>query len=297
MIIVLERNEIVHTAHAVLFNDLQNSEKYSSYFKNTFLSITGKEQIPNHFQFVANISNAKKLSNAKESSFIHGTINSAIADDNFQELNFKWTLNPMDENKTEINYKIYNKNAQVIQSAPVINPLYDVKTMTLIGSTTVGIATMAVIPTTMIASSATGMSGVLISKSILVAIIISVAAVTSGAGIIMNDTYFDEPYMSYNIYPKQLPAELHGTELTIIKFILSDGSTASSYKCKHDQIIYSLEYSFDCTTTTFFGNPQVVSTTVEIMPSRNFLGAEAMDCISRHDVLSNDVTDESIHTC
>ena len=287
MVTVLEKKETIQCGQDELFKNLMKPEKYSSYFSNTFLSITGAEKIPDHFEFVATVMKSNTP------SYISGTINSVQADDDFQELDFEWNLKRIDADHTEINYQVSSVSNPVIPSSPIINPLYGVKTMAIIGSSTAGITAMAVIPTTMIVSSVAGTGGVLISKSILTAILLSVGVVAvGGGGVVVNDTYLSDPYIAYSLYPAQLPADLHGTELRINGFYLNDGGMASIYECDSKPIIYGTEYSFDCTTTTFLGTQETITTTVHIKPPQIFLNADAMDCISRHDTLSDDVTDQ-----
>ena len=141
------------------------------------------------------------------------------------------------------------------------------------------------------ASSIAG-SGMITSKTILAAIIASVIVVTGGVTVTNAADPFD-PYVKYSLYPAQLPAELHGTELRI-DGIYSNGSDddVSSYVCDVEPIIYGLEYSFDCIVTNTLGYEETVKTVVPMKPPGTLLDATAMDCVSRHDVLANDVTDD-----
>ena len=144
-----------------------NPQKYSALFDNTFLSITGNESIPEHFQFVATVSDYK------ESSYIHGKINTVKEDESFHELDFEWTLKQIDVSQTKISYRIYTEdNLETV--SPIINLISNAKMNVLISSSVVGLASLEVIPTTTVAA-----GGTLMSKSILTAIfIVSVAAIS-----------------------------------------------------------------------------------------------------------------------
>ncbi|QMU54728.1 MAG: hypothetical protein GKS07_07480 [Nitrosopumilus sp.] len=97
--------------------------------------------------------------------------------------------------------------------------------------------------------------------------------------------------MEYSLYPVQLPAELHGTELRITG-IYTGGGDVSGYECDAEPIMHGLEYSFDCIVTNTLGYEQTVTTVVHVNSPRNYLDADAVDCVSQYDILSNDVTDE-----
>ncbi|MCH9658475.1 tetratricopeptide repeat protein [archaeon] len=289
MVTVLEREETVHCAESLLFDDLQNPKKYSSYFKNTFLSITGTEQIPAYFQFIATISTTEEPSNTKESSRINGNIRSVTPDDDFQELGFEWTLTPIGADKTELHYRVYRESDPVISSPVINNPLYDVKTMSLIGSSAAGIAAMAIIPATTIVSSTAGIGGILISKSILMAIIISVAAVM-GVGFI-GDSYYSDPNVEYSLHPEQMPADLHGASLYVQDVRSTDDkSEIVSYECDNESTIHDLNYSFECITTNSLGNKESVITDVSVRGPNNRLGDDATQCVEQYYVSTDGIS-------
>ena len=127
-----------------------------------------------------------------------------------------------------------------------------------------------------------------INKTVLT-ILVMASLTATGGGILMSDGLFTDPYIEYSLYPAQLPAALHGTSLVINNVYSSeDKSKTLNYHCDADPIIRGLDYSFDC----IIENKETVTVNVQIDAPRNLLDADAMDCISQHDTLSENITVE-----
>ena len=302
---LLEKTELVEGSQSSIFMDLMNPRKYSAFFDNTFLRTSDDMPVPEHFQFVATVSESNKH------SYIHGTINSARKDESFQELDFEWNLRASsDGNKTKISYRIYNANEIPIMSK---SRRWSVKTALLVSSTIAGIAAMSSAyaatgaattgaattgaattgaATTGAATTGAATTGksIAFTKPVLAAITMLIISAGSG-GILGIDAYYSDPYVEYLVDPQQMPAELHGTSIIINNVHPTDGkSEIVRYDCDNESIVYRSDYSFDCVTENSFGNKETITTTVSIREPRNQLNAEATECVSQHYKLPDDVT-------
>ena len=107
------------------------------------------------------------------------------------------------------------------------------------------------------------------------------------------DAYFSDPYVEYSLYPAQLPADLHGTSLTVTNVFSTDNKNEIvDYSCNADQIVHGLEYTFDCTTKNTFGNVQTINTTIVIKEPNNLLGEQAESCLSEYITSTDEMVNE-----
>ncbi len=281
MIVYLDKFEVVASTAEQVFQDLMNPFKYSAFFDNTFLSVPGNEVIPEHYEFVATVKEHNK------NDFILGTIDTVLPDESFKQLNFEWRFEELGNNRTQVSYRIYDDDKTPLSEH---SRYWNNKTKVLITTSTVGFGTIVASNTTVIMSTASA-SGIIFSKPAIAAIMITVAAISAG-GLINDDAFLSDPRVEYSLYPSQLPAELHGTELTLNGILADDGSPISMYECDHEPIIRGLDYSFDCVVKNSLGIEQTVTTVVQIREPIRFLNNAAMDCVSRYDALPADVTYE-----
>ena len=138
-----------------------------------------------------------------------------------------------------------------------------------------------------------GQSTTIASKKFLVAMMMSGVAL-SGTGFVLGDAYYSDPFVEYSLYPAIIPAELHGTSLTV-NDVSSNNilSKIIEYDCFTEPIIRESNYSFDCTTKNSFGNQQNVTTVIQIKKPFSVVRDEyASECLSQHYMLPNDITEK-----
>ena len=295
---LLEKTELVDSSSHIVFNDMTNSQKYSSFFDNTFLKTNDDQEIPEYFDFVATISDSEKFSR------IHGKINST-KDSSFPELDFEWNIAELSHlNKTRISYTIYDTNVSGKKTPSYANHR-NVFIAGLISAVGIGFATISdayastatsavssSIPTasSTVAPSTVSTKSPFLSKPILAAMLISVVAATGG-GLTIGDAYYSDPLVEYSTYPKELPAELFGTAVTVNNvYSTDDKSEIINYDCNNDLIVYGLDHTFDCVAENSLGNKETITTTISVIAPNDKLNADVSECISRHFMLSDNLT-------
>ncbi len=134
----------------------------------------------------------------------------------------------------------------------------------------------------MASTATTASSASIISKPVLVAIILSVA-VAGGAGTYYADAIYSDPEITYSVYPAQLPADLHGTDLSITGvYSTDDKSEIVDYECDNDSIVRGLSHTFECVTTNSFGNTETVTARVDVKPPQDYLEKDVSRCIENN---------------
>ena len=298
---VSSKNYDLRTTPKVIFESLYDSEKARQWFPTIEIihnnDTVDIEQLKrNGIEYIARINYANPYSSIK------GVIESL---DGEEKQIFEWKITQNEEVKnwtrlTTIN--ISEQRRRWISPLPAVGVAGGLTALlasgfgslsSAYGATAVSSASVMIPIASQSVTTQTG-GGTGISKTVLTAIAIS-TVVAAGGGIVATDAYFSDPHVEYSLYPAQLPADLHGTSLTVTNvFSTDDKSEILDYSCNTESIVYGLEYAFDCTTRNSLGNEQTIKTTIAIKEPNNWLGEQAESCISQHlkstDTMANEYT-------
>ena len=220
------RNYDLRTTPKVIFESLTDGEKAKQWFPGMAI-IKDNEEVNIKQLEIDGIEYITRIKQATPYSSIIGTIESL---DGRNKQDFEWTISPNESVKkwSRLTTKTIEKqkNLKWISPLPAVGAGVGIIAFlengflglsTAYGATSLG--TAAVSSSSVVAAQTTSTGTA--SKSILAAITIS-TIIAAGGGIITYDAYYSEPIIEFDLEPKQLPAELHGTSLIIENIISTD---------------------------------------------------------------------------
>jgi len=292
------KNYDLRTTPKIIFESLYYNEKSRQWFPTVQIA-HNNETVNIEKLKLSGIEYVIRIQKAIQYSSIEGTIESL---DGKNKQHFEWIITPNEsvKNWTRLTTKTKSNQryAKWISPLPVIGATIGLSTFLEKGFLSMSNAYAAVTSSSPvlapIASQAvsTEAVGTTTSKTFLTVIVLSSIAV-AGIGTTLVDAYYSDPYVEYFLTPPQLPADLHGTSLTVTDIFSTDEkSTIIDYTCNTESIIYGFEYSLECITENSLGNKETVTTIVSIKKPNNPFDAEVTNCMSTHFLLSNDLTEE-----
>jgi tetratricopeptide (TPR) repeat protein len=292
----------LRTTTKIIFESLYDSEKARQWFptihiihKNETANI--KQLESDGIEYVARITEAIKYSSIK------GTIESL---DGKSTQHFEWIITENESVKkwSRLTTKTKSSEKRVNWISPLPGVGIGVGLIAVLqngfanmtsayATTAIGSASpLSQTASVTVSSANTSGSGVMTSKTVLTAIVVS-TLVATGGGITFIDAYYSDPLVEFRLSPAQLPADLHGTSLMVTNVFSSDSkSSIVNYDCNVDSIIYDLEYTFDCFTENSLGGKEVIRTTLLIKGPNDVLEDEAADCVSGHYGSTKNLTSE-----
>jgi len=253
----------LRTTTKIVFESLYDSEKARQWFPT--IHVIHKNETANikKLEFDG-IEHVARITEAIAYSSIKGTIESL---DGKSRQHFEWTITENESVKkwSRLTTKTKSSKKQInwISPLPAVGAGVGLITVLQNGfaNMTSAYATAAIgsVSSLSQAASAAGSSantsgsGVMASKTVITAIIVS-TLVATGGGIVFIDAYYSDPLVEFRLSPAQLPSDLHGTSLLVTNVFSSDSkSSIVNYDCNVDSIIHDLEYTFDCFTENSLG--------------------------------------------